>query len=65
MSRQEFTDPGGVVGREVVGNDVDLLACGLIGHHLAEKGDEFLAGVTGHGLAQHLAAAANRSDKVP
>src|SRR5205823_1916127 len=57
MSLQECLDLGGLMRRKIVGNDVDLLAAGLIGHYLGEKGDEFLAGVTGHRLAEHLAAA--------
>src|SRR5712692_4030079 len=57
MSSKESLDPGGFVGREIVSDDVDLLARRLAGDDLGEKGDEFLASVTGHGLAQHLATA--------
>src|SRR5215469_14838578 len=46
MSLQELLDPGSLMRRKIVGNDVDLFARRLIGHHLGEKGDEFLAGVT-------------------
>jgi hypothetical protein len=41
------------MGRKIVSDDVDLLPRPLIGDDLAEKGDELLAGMRRHGLAQH------------
>ncbi len=46
MSREELRNPRGLVGREVVGKQMNLLAARLIGDQLGEEGDELLAGVT-------------------
>lgn len=43
------------MGRQVVGNDVDLPAPRLRGYDLAEEVDKRCAGVARHGLSQHLA----------
>ena len=42
ISREKLLDALGLVGREVVGNEMDLLAAGLIGDDLGEKGDQTL-----------------------
>ncbi len=39
------TNMPGFVRREIVGNEMDPLAAGLIGDDLGEKGDKLLAGV--------------------
>lgn len=52
---QELLDLLGLVRRQVVGDDVDLLALGLVGHEVGEEGDELGRGVSRGGLAQHLA----------
>lgn len=52
---QEFAHLRGLVGREIVGDDVNLFALGLVGHDVGEKGDELGRGVTSSRLAQHLA----------
>src|SRR3984893_6342022 len=46
VNREEFLHPLGLVGREVVGNEMNLLAARLIGDHFGEKGHKLLAGVT-------------------
>jgi len=38
MSREELLNSLGLVGREVVGNEMNLLTARLIGHHLGEEG---------------------------
>ena len=43
------------MGRQIVGNHVNLSPLGLTGHNLAEKLDERRAGMPRHGLAEHLA----------
>jgi hypothetical protein len=45
MSREELLNPLGLVRREVIGKERNLLAARLIGDHLGEKGDKLLAGV--------------------
>jgi len=40
VSGEELLSPRGLVGREVVGNEMDLFAARLIGDHLGEKGHE-------------------------
>ncbi len=57
MSREELLNSLGLVGREVVGNEMNLLTARLIGHHLGEEGHELLAGVARGGFAHHLAIA--------
>ena len=56
MLGKEVCDAFGFVGGEVVGNEMDLFAFWLGRDHVAQKGDEFGAGVAGRGLPQHLAA---------
>ena len=53
MIVEELLDSLGLVGGEVVEDDVDLLAGGLTGDEILEEGDEFLAGVVADGLAQN------------
>jgi hypothetical protein len=57
MSREELLNSFGLVGRKVVGNEMDLLAARLIGDHLSEEGHKLLAGVARGGFGQHLAIA--------
>ena len=57
VSREELLNPSGLVGREVVGNEMNLLAARLIGDQLGEEGHELLAGVTRGGFAHHRAIA--------
>jgi hypothetical protein len=57
MSREELLNPLGLVGREVVGNEMNLLAARLIGDHFGEEGHELLAGVPRGGFAHHRAIA--------
>src|ERR1700730_5795777 len=54
VNRQEVLDPLGLMGGEVVQDDVDRLAGRLRGDHGAQEGNELRTGVTGGGLAQHL-----------
>ena len=44
------------VRREIVGDDVDLFASGLVDHDVGEEGDEFRRGVTRRGLAENFAS---------
>ncbi len=52
---QELVDPCGLVRREVVSDDMDLLASKLVGHNVSQEGDELRRGVALGRLAQHLA----------
>src|SRR5579859_1666485 len=52
---QKLLDSLGLVGREVVQDDVDLLTPRLAGDHSAEESDELLAGVPRSGLADDRA----------
>ena len=52
MRAQEFLDPRRVMGGEIVRDDVQLRARRLVGHHLGEEGDEFLAGRPSDGFAE-------------
>jgi hypothetical protein len=40
MSREELLNPLGLVRREVIGKERNLLAARLIGDHLGEKGEQ-------------------------
>jgi len=53
VSREELLHPFGLVGREVVGNEMNLLAARLIGDQLGEEGHKLLAGVTRGSLAHN------------
>src|SRR5678815_1151316 len=55
VCREELVDALGLVRGEVVGDDVDLLAAGLVDHDVGEKRHELSRGVPLRGLAQHLA----------
>jgi len=57
VSREELLNPLGLVGREVVGNKMNLLAARLIGDHVGEEGHKLLAGMTRGSFAHHLAIA--------
>ena len=56
VSREELLHPPGLVGRKVVGNEMDLLAARLIGDQVRKEGDKLLAGVARGSFAQHCAA---------
>src|SRR5262245_33679230 len=45
MAAQELIHPSGLVGRQVVENDVDLLILGLAGNKLTQEGHELLTGM--------------------
>jgi hypothetical protein len=47
VSREELLCPLGLVGREVVGNEMNLLAARLIGDHFGEKGHELVCRESG------------------
>jgi len=51
---QKCGDPSGLVGREVVGDHVNLLTGGLARHDVGQKGDELFRGVPVCRLAQHF-----------
>src|SRR6267154_15409 len=57
MSREELLNSLGLVGREVVGNEMDLFTARLIGDDLGEEGDKLLAGMTRGSFAYHFAIA--------
>src|ERR1700704_479153 len=54
VSEDKLLDTRGLMGREVVTDDVDLFALGLAGADIGEKRHELSAGVASSGLAQHL-----------
>src|ERR1700688_4322226 len=45
----------GLMRREVVGNDMNLLASGLVGHDVSQEGHKLGRGVTRGGLAEYFA----------
>ena len=51
---EELVHPLGFVRREVVGDDVDLFALGLVGYDVSQEGDKLGRGVTLGSLAQDL-----------
>src|ERR1700751_1466914 len=55
MTIDKLPAPGGAMGREIICNNVDLLALGKAGHDLFKESNKLRTGVTRHGLAQHLA----------
>ena len=57
VSREELLHPFGLMGREIVGNEMNLLAARLISNQVGEEGHKLLAGVTRGGFAHHLAIA--------
>ena len=57
VSREKLLNPLGLVGREVIGNEMDLLAARLIGDDRGEEGDKLLAGMTRGSFAYHFAIA--------
>ena len=50
---KELADQLGLVGREVVEDDVNLLLGRALSDDFFEEGNEVLAGVAGRGLAMH------------
>ena len=52
---KELADLLGLVGCQVVGDHVDLLAPALVGHDVAEEGDELCRGGAPRRLSQDLA----------
>lgn len=54
MLGQESTDLFGLERREIVGNDVYLLASRLVGHDVIEESHELCRGMPCRSLAQHL-----------
>ena len=54
MCAEEGIDLLGLVRREVIGDHMNLLALGLVGHDVGEEGDELGRGVARGGFAQHL-----------
>src|SRR6266851_9651864 len=56
MIGQELCDPLGLMGREVVGDDVDLPTLGLQRNNLAQESHKLLGGMVGSGLTKDLAA---------
>ena len=57
VSYKELLHPLGPVGREIVGNEMNLFAARLVGDHLGKEGNKLLAGVPRGGFAHHLAIA--------
>src|ERR1700731_2728087 len=56
MIGQELCDPPGLMGREVVGDDVDLATPGLQRNNLAQESHKLLGGMAGSSLTKDLAA---------
>src|SRR5882757_6194794 len=54
MIGQELCDPLGLMGREVVGDDVDLATPGLQRNDLTQEGHKLLSGMAGSGLTENL-----------
>src|SRR5258708_10904994 len=52
MFGQELCDPLGLMGREVVGDDVDLATPGLQRNNLAQESHKLLGGMAGSGLTK-------------
>src|SRR5206468_4180932 len=57
VAGKELFHPAGLMGREIVGNKMNLLATRLVGDQVGEEGHKFLAGMTCGGFAHYLAAA--------
>src|ERR1700682_2594379 len=55
MLGQKWLDALGLVRREVVSDDVNFLALGLVNHDVSEKRDELRRGMPLRRLAQYLA----------
>jgi hypothetical protein len=54
MIGQELCDPPGLMGREVVGDDVDLATPGLQRNNLAQECHKLFGGMVGRGLTWPL-----------
>ena len=52
---KELADQAGLVGREVVEDDMNLLSGRTLGDDFFEEGNKVLAGVAGRGFAVHVA----------
>jgi hypothetical protein len=57
VTSQQITDRLGLMGAQVITNDIDRLLLRLASDKIFQKRDELCARVTGAGLANHLAAA--------
>jgi hypothetical protein len=55
MDLAEGETPGGVMGREIICNNVNLLVFGKAGDDLFKESNKLRTGATRGGLAQHLA----------
>ena len=55
MRREECINVLGLVRRQIIGNDVNLLALGLVRHDVSEECDELGRRMARSCLAQHLA----------
>ncbi len=55
MTIDKLPDSGGAMCREIICDNVDLLALGKAGDDLFKKSNKLGTGVTRHSLAQHLA----------
>jgi hypothetical protein len=68
VSREELLHPFGLVGREIVGTEMNLLAARLI-DQFGEEGGKLLAGVPrggfAHGTAPLRVLSAAYSERVP
>ena len=56
-SGEELLDPHGLMRRQVVRDNMELLAARLVGDQVGEKGHELLAGMPRGGFAHQFAAA--------
>jgi len=54
MFGEEVPHELGLVRREIVGDDMDFLAQGLVDDDIGEEGDEFSRSVSFSGLSQNL-----------
>ena len=55
VRREELLHPRGLMSRQVVRDNMDLLAVRLVGDQIGEEGHKFLAGMPRGGFAQHFA----------
>jgi len=55
MSGQKVAYGPGLMGRQIVTDDMELFALGLIGDDIGKKGHELRTGVPRYGLAQDFA----------
>jgi len=55
MLGEKLLDPVGFMRGQVIADDMDFFALGLVGHEICQEGDKLCAGMPRRGLAQHLA----------